>query len=423
MEILSETTRCGRSLPGLIARIEAADCVAFEVTDGLLARRCRDRSGLFAWLEQQHDAPGFARARAKAEWLARRRFPPMKTDPVTLSEIYTVLAELMPDQPVSPEIEADTDARFLTADPTARRLLEAARAKGKRVVGIDRSGLPREDLAECLAREDLPLDALSATEDLRAGAASEPDALHIPLTPLHQLLSESPPAFVTVQTENAHAALIAGHAALRADRLSPLGLFGYTLGGPLRIGLERERAEMQSFLAPLGDTDAFAPILSKAQDLLLLLHPALTDATARQDIEDGIAGFRDDIAWIAAELTPDALRLYCQEQLSRLLLAPRPDERRLLDTVSLPDGARAGRALAPAHAATDMPDLDLLRLNETFRDLLPRELVRLAESGELADTDWRSVFRSKPFKPSLWAALRRYQKRIEKRRKSRAAER
>lgn len=446
------TQRTGVSFSSYAAAIAGHDILCLDILDGLLARRIWNHAGLFGWLEVQGSVDGFAAAREKAEWLARRRFFDDRRCPARLNEIYAVLAELLPDANVTPEDEITAEGIFATGDPSVALLTEEARKAGKRVVGVTDSALPREAILALLDRESIALDGLFVATELRgSGRSLANGGIHAEIAevtgtglseilyvgnsrvecrgemsalPLPALCDLPPQPFVTPPTPAEGDALVAGLAACRAMQSPaspPFYWLGYAIGGPLLAAGEAGGA----------DPDFGGSIPAGAGDVLDLLKPAAPGSALRQaaqaEAARGAADFGADIAWIRDRVDAKALREQAGRALTRLVLAPTAEEYSALDRI--PFGSAGEETFArgltrprPEEGTpSDPPDIALLRLNQTFRDLLPKDLVQMAETGQLSEFDWREAFRRNPFKVSRWSTLKRYQRRVESRRRNREA--
>ncbi|NDR55566.1 hypothetical protein [Aliiruegeria sabulilitoris] len=503
------------SFPAIEELISQHEVVLLPIVDGLLCWRLRDEAGLFDWLERQHQADGFAQARIKAEWLARRRSGTGGDAHVSLPQIHEVLSELMPEGKITVEIEQEAAGRFLLPDPAMRTLLETARTAGRRVVGLNVHPLPLAYLDDLLKQGGLELDGLhepQASSDRASFLASiapmeqvEPVAmLHVGssetteteaaisagMTALSMRsrsedLQDHPPSFA-VPVEGPAAAFIAGKLALNTPlseaEETPIYQLGYLLGGPILLGfcldlmqrlgnggdgsvavsaqaarLVKQGLEIMGakqatlsrlviadgiggghsgdgpagFLIDWSEMDDTSAILlqgSEILDFLFSVTPQMAGiASARRaagklDAQGGTLDFLRHASADLAELDADAFRTTNRAALMRLLMAPSEAERSALATVPTSQTGTLADCVEPRQVAANTalpPDTELLRLNQTLRDLLPRDLVRLAESGALAGLDWRQELRKNPFKIGRWATLRRYQRRLEDRLRNR----
>ncbi|SDK62152.1 hypothetical protein [Aliiruegeria lutimaris] len=503
------------SFPAIEQLICQHEIVLLPIVDGLLCWRLRDEAGLFDWLERRHQADGFAQARAKAEWLARRRPGTGGDAHVSLAQIHDVLSELMPDCTITAEIEQEAAGRFLLPDPATRTLLETARAAGLRGVGLNTHALTRAFLEGLLQRNELELDAIHEpqTSSDRASflASIAPSEQADPAVMLHvgssekaeteavtragmtalamrtrsEDLQDHPPSFA-VPAEGPAAAFITGQLALitplsEAEE-TPLYQLGYLLGGPIllsycldllrRLGcpgdgsvaisaqaarLVRDGLEIMGaaqaahsrlviadgiggghsdegpagFLVNWSEMDDASAMLlqgTEILDFLLSEAPQMPGATSARraagqlDAQGGALDFLRNSSPDLADLDAEAFRATSRAALMRLLLAPNEQERYALGTVPVSKSETLADSLEPRQPGANTaipPETELLRLTQTLRDLLPRDLMRLAESGELAAIDWREELRKKPFKIGRWATLRRYRRRIEDRLRNR----
>jgi FMN phosphatase YigB (HAD superfamily) len=293
--------RTGRSMTSLRDLIAQHAVISFAAIDALLAYRTFGPAGVFAILEERHGAGGFAGARIKAEWLAKRRFGAGEGAVVSLDEIYQILGELLPGTRITPDMERDALQGLLTADPAVLHLVSLAQQAGKRVLALSDGALDDAALRGLLAGAGIEVDGLICAVDHRAAglrksngglfrhaAAAEGvqpnELLHFGPDPrvdvagaraagvtgaeirtARACLADVPQPFLPTVAEGVAGSLIAGQVALAMPGLgadgTPLRSLGYAIGGPLLAGfclsvLDRARREGRAdlvLLAPGGD--------------------------------------------------------------------------------------------------------------------------------------------------------------------------
>lgn len=303
--------RSGRSLAALETLIGQHEVVSFDIFDTLLCRSLWAASDVFKALESRHGPEGFAAARVKAEWLARRRHRIGKDGTeVTLVQIYDILDELMPEHAGSPDAELAMEGAVLKRDPAIFLLLESARRQGKRVIGVSDMYLPGEAITEILEREGIILDALYCSSDhrearlgkfnsrmyahvvqaegvepsriLHFGDNHQADVVNanaMGLSGVHILarrdvVDSGQYAYAGQFANSLSASLVAGQVALRAPQADtaapPLYTYGYSVGGALLLGfclhiLKRAREDRVTHLNLLA-RDGY--IIEKALNIL-----------------------------------------------------------------------------------------------------------------------------------------------------------
>lgn len=157
--------RTGCTFSTISNLIENHDVIAFDVSKTLLSRGVLSVDGVFRFIEKSLGVDGFYGARLKAEQLARRRFGTTEASEISLHEIYSLLAVLLPDNTVTPDDEREFEEKFHFLNQAFVMIATVARAKGKQLVGINDTRLNKDQLSRLLKSHGIELDALiSPTE-------------------------------------------------------------------------------------------------------------------------------------------------------------------------------------------------------------------------------------------------------------------
>lgn len=302
--------RIGISRNSIEALISHYSVISFGIFDTLLCRKVWAASDVFQYLERRHGQTGFAQARVKAEWLARRRFKIGDAVEITLEQIYLILADLAPTLKVTAKMELTTESKFLVRDPSICLLIDFARQQGKRVIGISDMYLSASQISNILVEEGIELDALYSSSDYRKqglGKFNRRMFVHVAKTEgveiseiLHfggnpqadvananamgvtgmlvqsrrDYIASNPPPFSAKSAPDLTSSLIASQVALKTPFMDadepPLYTFGYAMGGPLLIGfclyiLDRAKKDGVNHLNLLT-RDGY--VIEKALDIL-----------------------------------------------------------------------------------------------------------------------------------------------------------
>jgi HAD superfamily hydrolase (TIGR01549 family) len=157
--------------------LSQVDVLSLDVFDTTLGRRCALPEDAFTLIEEalvNKYGPlmqGFARQRMEADPAARRRaWDTRQAEEVSMEDIYSVIKEARPEWPVPVEefitLELETEKRLLYPLEDARKMIEAARSLGKKVIFISDMYLPQafcEDRLREHGFDDYDAFFLSAT--------------------------------------------------------------------------------------------------------------------------------------------------------------------------------------------------------------------------------------------------------------------
>ncbi|WP_299893023.1 hypothetical protein [uncultured Ruegeria sp.] len=270
--------RTGHTLSTISRLIDNHDIISFDVFGTLLARYALSVVDVYGYLEKQFDVVGFCSARQKAEQLARRRFGSDEAPEVSLEEIYEVLSVLFPGHGVKPGDELLAEEKFSYADSAIVLILEIARQKDKRVIGLSDSYLSKIQTTRLLKANGIELDEQYTSCDYRReglgkfngrifsfmtkeegtaphrvlhfGAdlvadvenALACDILAVHVKPLPDCLQQDDIPFSNtgIGEDSLTTSLIRGHIAARLPHVDPeeadLYTYGFNMGGPLLLG-------------------------------------------------------------------------------------------------------------------------------------------------------------------------------------------
>ena len=128
--------------------IDEHEVISFDIFDTLLVRPYVKPTDLFIHLELLNNVPGFAKARVKAEFLARRNAQDRKED-VTFDEIYQHI-----DSKYKPlkEKEMSLEYTALRPRPEVERIYKYARQRNKKIIIISDMYLPQKFLTNVLKK-------------------------------------------------------------------------------------------------------------------------------------------------------------------------------------------------------------------------------------------------------------------------------
>lgn len=130
---------------GLLPAMEAADVVAFDLFDTLIARSLVYPKDVFLYLEESSHAPGFAEARVRAERAAREELG----REIRYDEIYE---RIDPRYRFLRDRELSVEESICWADPDAKEAFDAAVEMGKRVAVVSDMYFSEDTLARFLDR-------------------------------------------------------------------------------------------------------------------------------------------------------------------------------------------------------------------------------------------------------------------------------
>ncbi|MBO7537507.1 MAG: HAD-IA family hydrolase [Alphaproteobacteria bacterium] len=128
--------------------IDEHEVISFDIFDTLLIRPYVKPTDLFKHLELLNNAPGFAKARMKAEQSARRDAQDRKED-VTLDEIYQQIDSKY--KPIK-EKEMSLEYMVLRSRPEIKKIYDYARQRNKKIVIISDMYLSRKFLTDVLKK-------------------------------------------------------------------------------------------------------------------------------------------------------------------------------------------------------------------------------------------------------------------------------
>ncbi|WP_108860603.1 hypothetical protein [Ruegeria sp. Alg231-54] len=170
--------RTGYAFSAISNLIENHDVIAFDVSKTLLSRCVLSSDGVFRFMEQSLGVEGFCGARLKAEQLAERRFGTNEASEISLNEIYSLLAVLLPDSTVTPDDERKCEEKFHFSNQAFVMIAAVAREKGKRLIGINDTQMNKDQVSRLLEALGIELDALYSPLDghhflLKAAANEE----------------------------------------------------------------------------------------------------------------------------------------------------------------------------------------------------------------------------------------------------------
>ena len=149
-----------------VASLQPGDLLSVDVFDTALMRLLRQPTDLFVFIESSvRRLPGgagvpFAQARVAAERIARQRHVGGTCEDVTFAQIYDVLGRLdgipRPLADAAMRMELDAERRLCYANPIVLEGVQAARARGVRVVFVSDMYLPAEVIASLLEAGGYP---------------------------------------------------------------------------------------------------------------------------------------------------------------------------------------------------------------------------------------------------------------------------
>lgn len=139
--------------------------ISFDVFDTLLCRRVFRPADVFTYMESKTGINGFAAKRQQAEAEARRRNHSGRGVETTLSEIYSVLDELLELPEGTQAQELTIEKKLLRCNETVRPYLDAARAAKKRVIAVSDMYLNSSEIDELLKASGIIVDRVYSSAD------------------------------------------------------------------------------------------------------------------------------------------------------------------------------------------------------------------------------------------------------------------
>ncbi|WP_109313733.1 hypothetical protein [Ruegeria sp. AU67] len=293
--------RTGYAFSTISNLIENHDVIAFDVSKTLLSRCVLNSDGVFRFMEKSLGVEGFCGARLKAEQLAERRFGTIEASEISLNEIYSLLAVLLPDNIVTPDNERECEEKFHFSNQAFVMVASVAREKGKRLIGINDTQLNKDQVSRLLEALGIELEALYSPLDgrhflLKVAAKEEaaPNRVlhfgHRKLTNLNDKVDSAVTAIYVIQHRDClrqddapfvdqgrgeytfTSDLILGQIAARMPHVDPeepdLYSFGFNVCGPLLLGFcdylaeHSMQEEFDELLLPPGESHIFEQSLS-----------------------------------------------------------------------------------------------------------------------------------------------------------------